>query len=238
MTFENSPDDGPSLIPETERKGAIAQAYREILQRPVFLAIATTGYGFWSPRSEEILEICILESDRRVVFESLVKPRGAILPSSYFVHRITQRMVKHAPLWKDVLPQVSGAISGRRVALYDAERQLRYLKPTSALFDLPWTFDERKVFCVKRLYAPFNRKVYAGGLDSKWLGIWRAARQCEIPHDERHRARGDAELARAVLKHIASHFDVRPPKAPLKRPTSLRRWITHLDPFRTRPRVS
>src|SRR5262245_4272529 len=117
-----------SMDSAPDRQTVIAEAYREIVRRPVYLATVTTGCYFWSSNTEEILEICILESDGGVLLDSLVKPRGSIAAYSYDVHRITQRMVKHAPTWEQVLSSVSSALAGRRVAVYDADRQLRFLR--------------------------------------------------------------------------------------------------------------
>jgi DNA polymerase-3 subunit epsilon len=228
MAFENSPYDVPALIAVRDRQWAIAQTYRELVRRPVYLATATTGCDFWSQRSEELLEICILESDGRVLFESLVKPRDSISIGAYQVHRITKRMVKDAPTWNQILPQVSRALGGRRVAPYDAKRQLRLLKQSNALYDVTWSVEEGRVFCVKQLFARFLGKEYAGGLNSTWLGLWRAARNFGIVHGKWLRAREDAQITRAVLKQMASHYFVRPPGTPLPRPFPLRRWIAEL----------
>lgn len=226
MAIETLSDDAFALNLEQDRQTAIAEACAEIARRPAYLATATTGRDFWPQRSEEILEICILDSNGSVLFESLVKARGSISAGAYGVHRITQRMVKNAPTWNEVMAQTSTALVGRRVGLYDAERQLSLLKQTNALYDATWALEEGGVFCVKRLYAKFIGKVYPGGLNSTWLGVWRAARTFGIVHGTWHRAREDAQLTRAVLKHMASHYVVRPPKAMLPRMSLIQRWLS------------
>lgn len=238
MSFENSQTVEYGVNPLPERRAAIAQAYRTIARYPVYLAIATTGWDFFpewgkaARSSEEILEICILESDGRVLFESLVKPRGSISDYAYCVHRITKRMVKDAPTWENVLAQVNQVLAARHVAVYDAERKLRVLAQTNALYNLSWTVDTRSCFCVKRLYAHFNGKVYADGLNSTWLGVWHAARNLGIPHGKWHRAHEDAQLTRAVLKHIAAKYVVQPPDAPLPRRVSrMERWLRRILDF-------
>jgi DNA polymerase III epsilon subunit-like protein len=229
MIYESARDIDFGLNLAMERQAAIAQAYRDIARPPFYLAIATTGSDFWSNCSEESIEICILESDRRVRFESLLNPHSSISFGLYSVHRITQRMVKDAPTWHEVLPHVNRALVGRGVALYNAERKLHILKQTKALYDLSWAFDDQIFFSVNPLYARFNGMVYAGGLNSTWFGLWRAARNFGVVHDKWHRAREDAQITRAVLSYMASHSTVRPPKAMLPRRASLiEKWWMRL----------
>ena len=59
------------LNPEMDRKAAMVRAYAEIARRPVYLDTETTGLA----EQDELLELCLLESDGTVRFESLVKSR-------------------------------------------------------------------------------------------------------------------------------------------------------------------
>ncbi len=121
---------GVRLDSQGDRQAATREAYQELVRGPVYLDTETTGLS----EQDEILEICILEADGSVRFESLVKPRGPIAAAAYGVHRITKRMVKDAPTWDHVAPQVQAALAGRRVAIYNAAFDLRLLRQSHALY--------------------------------------------------------------------------------------------------------
>ncbi len=229
MACPNSADSDVDWEFARERQEAIVQAYRELVQHPVYLATATTGSAWWSKRTEEILEICILDSDGRVLFESLVKPRGWISFGSYQTHRITQRMVKDAPIWEDIASSVQSPLSGRRVAVFNAKREQNLLKQMNDLCNRAWTLDAPHLVNVHQLYTRFHGRIGATGRNDEWLTLRRAARKCGIPHGKRHRAKEDAQHTRAVLQHIAKHLVVQPPNARLPRVSLIQRWLARFS---------
>jgi DNA polymerase-3 subunit epsilon len=209
----------------SDRQSAIVRAYTEIVRGPVYLDTETTGIE----ASDEILEICILDADGSVRFESLVKPRGSISEEAYWVHRITKRMVKDAATWDQVVPHVTAALAGKRVAVYNAAFDLRMLRQSNARYGLPWELDERAFFCVMKLYARFWCQWDEGRQDYRWQGLGRAARQCGIKHGKTHRAQEDARVARALLQYMASYFVPPPVSVPvLPRRSRMQHWLAWL----------
>lgn len=209
-----------------DRQTATQEAYTELVRGPLYLDTETTGLS----EQNEILEICILEVDGSVRFESLVKPRGPIASAAYGVHRITKRIVQDAPTWDHVAPQVQAVLAGRRVAIYNAAFDLRLLRQSHARYQLPWEWDEAAFFCVKKLYVRFRGRWNAARNDDRWLGLARAARECGIPHAKIHRAHAEAQLTRAVLQHMASHFVPPPVPVPVmpQQQSRLQRLLTWL----------
>ncbi len=210
---------------ERDRQAAIAQAHVELARDPVYLDTETTGLGL----QDEIIEICILESDGSVLFESLVKPRGSISEGAYWAHRITQRMLKDAPSWRQIAPTLRLLLAGRRIAAYNAAFDLRMIRQCNAQHDLRWELDESAFLCVMKLYARFYGKWDPARGEYRWHGLARAARQCGIEPAKSHRAREDARLGRAVLQHIASHYVVPIAEArPPSHTSLLQKWFAWL----------
>ena len=104
-----------------ERQAAIFEAKREMSRQPVYLDTETTGLE----STDQIVEVCVLDYDGTVLIDSLVKPSGSIPSSATRIHGVTTDMVKDAPTWPDLWPQVEAAMVNRRVAIYNAEFDVR-----------------------------------------------------------------------------------------------------------------
>ncbi len=99
----------------TIRKRAIETARRIIEKNPVYLDTETTGLN----KSDEIIEISIIDDAGQVVFSSLVKPTQPIPADSTLIHGITDADVRAARTWPAVWPEVRGALFGRLVVIYN-----------------------------------------------------------------------------------------------------------------------
>ncbi len=91
------------------RRAAIRQAQQKVQLKPVYLDTETTGLDSRS----EIIEICILDHDGRVLLDSLVQPVGDIPADASAVHGITTAMVQDAPTWDVLWPQIEAAMAAR-----------------------------------------------------------------------------------------------------------------------------
>lgn len=183
----------------SHRQQAILQA-RDLLDcHPLFLDTETTGLG----DRAEIVEICIVENDGSVAFESLVKPKGRIPPDVIGIHGITDKMVQDQPFWPEVWPEVARTLHGRHVAIFNSDFDLRMLRQSHALHGLPWDLGTDSFFCLMKLYARFRGEWSTIHRDYRWHSLETAARRCRIEIDGLHRARTDALLAREVLLYLA-----------------------------------
>ena len=89
-----------------------AERARTILQgSPLFFDTETTGLG----SNAEIVEVGIVDAVGKTVLESLVRPRRRIPSDAIAVHGISNEMVRDAPTWGEVWPQVRQLFTGRRV---------------------------------------------------------------------------------------------------------------------------
>jgi DNA polymerase-3 subunit epsilon len=191
------------LAPQTDassaRDAAIQQAQDEILRKPVYLDTETTGLE----KFDQIVEICILDSDGSVLVDSLVKPTTKIPAGVTKLHGITDDMVKDKPTWSEIWPTVQAALTGRHVAIYSAEYDERMMKQSHHQHAMRWKLKGANFFCIMKLYAQFRGEWddYRGTY--RWHKLAEAGRHCNIELPNVHRAKADALLARAVLHYIA-----------------------------------
>lgn len=118
----------------TPRTIAIAWA-QQILTDPlaVILDTETTSLN----DDAEIVDICIVGTDGRILLDSLCDPLQPIPPDATRIHGITDADVAPAPVWADLSCSVSTAIRGRRVVIWNGAFDVRVIRMLSEEYDLP-----------------------------------------------------------------------------------------------------
>jgi DNA polymerase III epsilon subunit-like protein len=178
------------------RQQAIQLARQYALAEPVFLDTETTGLN----SSDQIVEICLLDSQGAVLLESLVRPTRLIPRDVISIHGITDELVMDAPAWPEVWLQLEPLLRGRYVGIYNAEFDLRMLRQSHQAHSLVWPGNPKN-FCIMKLYAQFKGQIGSYGTP-RWHKLEAAASQCDIPVGYTHRARQDTLLAKAVFDHV------------------------------------
>lgn len=181
------------------RETAIRQAQDEILHKPVYLDTETTGLE----KYDQIVEICVLDSDGSVLVDSLVKPTNKIPAVVTKLHGITDAMVKEAPTWPEIWPAVQAALTGRHVAIYSADYDVRVMKQSHRHYAMRWKLKGANFFCIMKLYAQFRSEWDDYHGTYRWHKLEEAGWHCKIELPNAHRAKADALLARAVLHYMA-----------------------------------
>src|SRR4030067_3387228 len=97
---------------EQDRLKAIQVAKEKIQRNPLYLDTEPTGLG----DMDEIVEISILDHDGSLLFDSLVRPSRRIPPDAIAIHGITDELVRGAPRWLDIAPEVEALLKEREVA--------------------------------------------------------------------------------------------------------------------------
>jgi DNA polymerase III subunit epsilon len=184
----------------SSRAAAIHQARAQLARQPIYLDTETTGLG----DGDQIVEICILDDEGKILIDSLVRPTGGIPSDVVRIHGITTEMVRDKPPWSEIWPAARAALDGRSVAIYNADFDLRMMRQSHRRYGLEWNVAEDAFFCLMKLYAQFYGEWSSRYGGYRWHSLEAAALQCGIPLPSHvHRAREDAELARALLHHIA-----------------------------------
>ena len=184
---------------EQDRRAAIAQAQIELNKKPIYLDTETTGLK----ETDQIVEIGLLEHDGSIAFQSLVRPTVRIPPEAARVHHITDAMAATAPAWPAIWPQVETLLTTRRIAIYNAEYDLRLLQQSHRAHGLVWSASINH-FCIMKLYAQFRGDWNSRTGNYRWYSLDDARWQCGLDLPNAHRAHADTLLARAVLNFIAA----------------------------------
>lgn len=187
------------LPPAQARREAIYQAQLELRRRPVYLDTETTGLG----PAAEIVEIGLVADAGETLFESFVQPAGPVSPEARRVHQITDAQLAAAPAWPAVWPQVQALLEGQRLAIYNAEFDLRLMRQSHQQHGLSWTWPTQNTVCIMQLYAQFYGQWDARKSGYRWQSLESAGQQCGLTLRNDHRACADARLARAVLHYLA-----------------------------------
>ncbi len=90
----------------SSRSEAIKIAQEKLANKPLFLDTETTGLDNFS----EIVEICIVEHDGEILYESLVKPTRSIPFDAVRIHGISDPVVQNAPSWIQVWAKMAAPL--------------------------------------------------------------------------------------------------------------------------------
>ncbi|CUY73901.1 DNA polymerase III subunit epsilon [Serratia marcescens] len=153
----------------------------------------------------EIIEIAVIDATGKVLLNTLVKPSKPIPAEATAIHGITDEMVKDAPTWPEVNPQLCSLISGKTIAIYNAEYDLRLLEQTDRIWKVtPKISVMPQIVCAMHEYAEFyGQKSERGGY--KWQKLTSAAeQQGVIIEGAPHRALSDCLTTLGVIKAMAA----------------------------------
>lgn len=172
---------------EDERVQAIKQFKKWYSQRNwLVLDTESTGGG----REDEIIEIGIIDSKGNIVYETLVKPSQPIPERTIEIHGITNEMVKDAPNWKKVWPEVAELIKGKMILMYASDSDVTMIRRTCKKYQLPMVSYEPR--CAMKAYKKLNK------LDNH-VSLTRALEREQIHFIPCHRATSDCEALRKLV---------------------------------------
>lgn len=183
-----------------DRQLAAQTALAELNRQPIFLDTETTGLK----DADEIIEIGIIDYHGVTLYESLVRTARTISPGALRAHNISTAVLRGAPTWAEVWPQVKPLLEGKRVGIYNARFDLGMIQNSHRAHKLAWAAQDCHAFCIMELYAQFYGEQQGGYRSYRWQSLDAAGRQCGIKLPAAHRAVADAQLARAVLLHMAA----------------------------------
>jgi DNA polymerase-3 subunit epsilon len=182
----------------TTREKAIAVARDVISRQPIYLDTETTGLN----DNDEIIEIAIIDHEGSLKLESLVHPTIPIPLSSTRIHGISDSLVRQAPFWNGVWPQVTDILKDRVICTYNSEFDRRMMQQSHRKFKLPWN-PGHTFFDIMGLFSIFNHEWDPIHRSYRLIRLENAGSLLGIHLPNSHRALDDTRLARAVLHSIA-----------------------------------
>jgi len=153
-------------------------------------------------RTAEVIEISIVDFDGRLLLNTLVKPTQAIPLDAQRIHGINDEMIRTAPAWPVLWPQIREILYGRTIAAYNAPFDLRMMQQTHLRYRLPWR-ENLNMLDVLLLYSDYRGVWDPVRRSMRYFKLEEAGRFFQIPLPNAHRSAADALLTRAVLHSIA-----------------------------------
>jgi len=182
----------------TSRQQAIQEARQVLAQNPVYLDTETTGLN----KSDEIVEITIIDAAGQVLLNSLVRPLQPIPPSATQIHGISNDMVQKSPAWPILWMQIRPLLLNKIIVAYNSDFDHRLLQQSHALYKLPWR-DRLTFFDLLTLYAKFRGEWDANRRSWRYFSLDQAGKSSNIALPNAHRATADTLLTHALLHDIA-----------------------------------
>lgn len=162
-----------------------------------FIDVETTGLSPYF--GDRICEVALLQwKNGRALkqFHSLVNPQRPILPDASAVNGITDEMVKDAPRFADIAPQILSVTNGAVLVAHNAPFDLGFF--TAQLADQRLPFLTNQALCTLAL----ARRFYS--FTSYGLGA--IARSLGLPVQLEHRAQADVLVTQQVFAHFLKDF--------------------------------
>ncbi len=195
-----------------DRKVALARAARLLRHQDlVILDTETTGYG----KNDEIIEICVIDLQGAVLFDTLLHPSRPIPERATAIHGITDEMTAGCPTFAEIAGDLLAILSLtpiRAIATYNAEFDRRMLLQTALTWQRPNQVGTHftEWHCLMRLYSAYHGEWQQYFHNYKFQSLEQAAEHCGVALPEGlrpHRARADALLALGVLKAMAARAE-------------------------------
>ena len=173
------------------KQQVVEYARNKIKESPVYLDTETTGLDF----DDEIIELAIVDSDGKVIFDSFIKPYKSIPLSATAINHISNDMVRNAPTLAQVWHEIQPILATTSIGMYNAEFDIRMIMQTLKTNQIP---DNTKfnAFDIMKVYTDFM------GTDRRYK-LEQAGRNLGIMIPNSHRAADDTLLTRAVFHSIA-----------------------------------
>lgn len=181
---------------------------QDILQKnPVILDTETTGIG----SDDEIVSIALIDHAGNTLLDTLVKPTVKRIPlEATQVHGITPEMVKDAPVWDDIAPDVIRHVGDHPLVIYNAYFDLKLMRQSSRTIAIRTVFTglelAHPVTCAMLRYADFYGDWNGYRQSYRWQRLDAALSQqrIEVPDLPAHSALGDCIRTLLLIKHMAA----------------------------------
>lgn len=186
----------------SHRRQAIQWAQNLLARNFYVLDTETTGLG----KSDEIVQIGIVDAAGNTVIDQLIKPSIPIPPGVSRIHGITDAHVVNAPSFFSLYAKLSGLLAGETLVAYNMDFDWRMLRQSFVRYKLP-PIRIGKRDCVMKQYAKFKGKRSGQGRGYVWHKLTKALAQENIPMGtmgNAHDALGDARMTLELLRAMAN----------------------------------
>lgn len=206
----------------------LEQWAREVLADPDTIVLDTETTGF-PEDGARIVEITVLGVDGSVLLDTLVNPGEPIPAPVSDIHGITDGMVRDAPDFGSVLPDLTRVLTGKRCLIYNKPFDVGMLRNELLLHNVDreardrarqvlatgtvaeWMSDEGREAASKKAAAWLDGLRFEDAMVpySDWYGEWSYYwnNYRWQPLDGGHRAAGDCRAVLQLLREMAENED-------------------------------
>ena len=194
---------------EQLKRNAANDALQALNDSVVVLDTETTGLDCYA----EVIEVGAVNVDGSVAFSAFNNPILRIPQEASDIHGIYNRDVEKALYWGANSVLLSSAIDGRKVAIYNAEYDMKVIRQTETLYarymeNRPDSLNMHSAICVMKMYAAFWGDWNEARNSFRWQKLTNAAEQQGIEFTGKaHRALADAQVTLELLKRMADYAD-------------------------------
>ena len=198
----------PKLSAARKAAWAFEEGEKGGKNKVVFLDTETTGLD----DEAEAVEVAVVDTSGRLLFQSLIQPRKPSTPEAEAVHKLTTEALHRAPVFENIALALSNVLHGRIVVAYNADFDRRVLQQTATLaiaktryepnIDHVATFEKYVMEsttwrCAMALFTEFR------GGEYQRYPLNDALKACGLDNEFPHAAYGDAMATWKLVKHLA-----------------------------------
>lgn len=165
----------------------------------LILDTETTGLG-----DAEIVQIAVIDLDKNILLNTLIKPQNQIPDDVIAIHGITNEMVNDAPTFKDIYPKLRDIFCNKTILIYNKDFDYNIIKYCCKINNCLFSLLELKSKCVMRAYARFY------GEYSNYWGDYKWQKLSDISGLADHSALGDCLATLEVIELMAQSPIIEP----------------------------
>lgn len=177
------------------------EAQRLVLLQPLILECKPSQLG----SNAEIVEIAVIAHDGSMLLDELVRPVGPISAEGSKLHGLNADILRSAPSWKEVWPQVRSTLSQHTICIYGLKHSLSWMSHSHRANFLPWELDTTHLVCLMQLFASFHNERLDSTGHYRTFPLHQAAETMGLTPEPLlyPRALDDARLVRQLLLSLA-----------------------------------
>ncbi|WP_034335065.1 3'-5' exonuclease [Deinococcus misasensis] len=158
-----------------------------------------------------IIEITIMEGSKTVLFNQRINPLHPIPAEATQIHGITDTDVAGCPTWKDLLPQISEVLAGRKVVFWNEEFDTRMMFQSSHQNGVVWPGIKgmgATSHCAMKEYAKLM--TLPGQKEAKFFKLLKACQLEKLDpslYGAAHSSIGDCQRVVDVIHAVAARWE-------------------------------
>lgn len=153
----------------------------------------------------EIVELGIVDSDGRVLLDTLVVPVNDIPAEAEAIHGIsTEEAVNGGVIWADVFKRLCDIVNGHRLVIFNRRFDVRMIEQSCKLHELDFSlFQPESIHCAMVDYGEWYG-IRDQNHHSRYQSLINACHQQGVPVEGAHRAIGDCIMTLGVINKVWS----------------------------------